>query len=54
VNGMLLVGPTIQQYLYYIVLRFRTNQIAFTADRAKIYRQVKIRKDDRNLQQILW
>jgi hypothetical protein len=50
---MFLAGPTVQ-YLYSIFLRFRTYQIAFTSGRAKIYRQVEIRKDDRNLLLILW
>ena len=53
-NDTLLVGPTIKQDLYSIVIRFRTYQIAFTADIAKMYRQVRIHKDDRKLQQILW
>ena len=47
------MGPTIQQDLYSIVLRFRTYQIAFTADIAKMYRQVRIH-EDRRLQRILW
>ena len=53
-NDTLLVGPTIQQDLYSIVLRFRTYQIAFTADIAKMYRQVRIHQYDRKLQRILW
>ena len=53
-NDTLLVGPTIQQDLYSIVLRFRTYQVAFTADIAKIYHQVRFHEDDRKLQQILW
>ena len=53
-NDTLLVGPTIQQDLYSIVLRFRTYQTAFTADIAKMYRQVRIHQDDRRLQRILW
>ena len=35
--------------MYSIVLRFRTYQIAFTADIAKIYQQVRIHEDDRKL-----
>jgi len=53
-NDTLLIGPTIQQVLYSIVLQFRTYQIAFTADIAKMYRQVRIHEDNRKLQQILW
>ena len=48
-NDTLLVGRTIQQDLYSIVLRFRTHQTAFTADIATVFRQ-----DDRRLQRILW
>ena len=53
-NDKLLAGPTIQKDLYSIVLRFRTYPIAFTADTAKRYRQVRIHQDDRKLQRILW
>jgi len=53
-NDTLLVGPTTQKDLYSIVLQFRTYQIAFTADIAKMYRQMRIHEDDRKLQQILW
>jgi hypothetical protein len=53
-NDTLLVGPKIKQDLYSLVLRFRTYEIAFTADIAKRYRQVKIHLDDRRLQRILW
>ena len=52
-NVTLLVGPTILKDLYSIVLRFRTNKIAFTADIAKMYRQVRINEDDRKLQRIV-
>jgi len=45
-NDTLLVGPTLQD-LYSIVLRFRTYQIVFTADIAKMYRQVRILEDDK-------
>jgi len=53
-NYTLLVGSTIQQDLYSIVLQFRTYQIAFTTDIAKMYHQVRIHQDDRKLQRILW
>jgi hypothetical protein len=53
-NDTLLVGPKMQQGLYSIVLQFRTYQVAFTADIAKMYCQVKIYLDDRRLQRILW
>jgi len=47
-------GPTVQQDLYSIVLRFRTHQVYFTADIAKMYRQINVHPQDRDLQRILW
>lgn len=38
-NDILQVGPTVQQDLHSIVLRFRTHQVCFTADIAKMYRK---------------
>ena len=45
-NDTLLVGPTIEQDLYSIVLQFRAYQIGFTTDIAKMYQQVRIHEDD--------
>ena len=53
-NDILQVGPTVQQDLYSLVLRFRTYQNCFTADIAQMYRQVVMNPQDRNLQRILW
>ena len=53
-NDIVQVGPTVQQDLYYIVLRFRTLQVCFTADIAKMYRQINAHPHDRDLQRILW
>jgi len=53
-NDILQVGPTVQQDLYSIVLRFRTHQVCFTSDIAKMYRQIKVHPQDQNLQRILW
>jgi len=52
-NEILQVGPSVQQDLYSIVLRFRTHQVCFTADIAKMYRQVVVHPEDRDLQRIL-
>jgi len=52
-NDTLLVGPTVQQDLFSIILRFRTYQIAFVTDIANMYHQVRMHQDDRKLQQIL-
>jgi len=53
-NDILQVGATLQQDLYSIVLRFRTHQVCFTADIAKMYRQIVVHPQDRDLQRILW
>jgi len=53
-NDTLLVGPTIQKDLYPIVLQFRIQQIAFTADITTMYHQLRLHQDDRQLQRILW
>jgi len=51
---MLLAGHTIQQYLYSIVIRFRTYQITFTADIAKMCYRVEMHQYVRYLRRILW
>jgi hypothetical protein len=53
-NDIQQVGPTVQPDLYSIVLRFRTHQVCFTADIAKMYRQIAVHPQDRDLQRILW
>lgn len=53
-NDTLMVGATVQQDLYSIMLRFRTHPIVFTADIAKMYRQIQIDSEDCKYQQILW
>jgi hypothetical protein len=53
-NDTLQVGATVQPDLYSIVLRFRTHQVRFTADIAKMYRQIIVHPQDRDLQRILW
>ncbi|XP_075211192.1 uncharacterized protein LOC142318507 [Lycorma delicatula] len=53
-NDTLIVGPTVQQDLISIVLRFRTHVYAMTADIAKMYRQVLVDPRDYDLQRIIW
>ncbi|XP_046749846.1 uncharacterized protein LOC124413362 [Diprion similis] len=53
-NDILHVGPTIQETLFSIVLRFRQHQYVVTADIVKMYRQVKVQEEQRDLQRILW
>ncbi|XP_046394969.1 uncharacterized protein LOC124162471 [Ischnura elegans] len=53
-NDILMVGPTVQQDLQSIILRFRIHQIGFTADVEKMYRQVRVDEQDCRFQRILW
>nr|XP_012135148.1 PREDICTED: uncharacterized protein LOC100874762 isoform X2 [Megachile rotundata]XP_012135760.1 PREDICTED: uncharacterized protein LOC100874762 isoform X3 [Megachile rotundata] len=53
-NDMLLTGPTIQDNLYSLLLRFRFHNYVLTADIEKMYRQVLVHPNDRKYQQILW
>jgi hypothetical protein len=52
-NDLMMIGPTIQQDLFSIVLRFRTHRYALTADVEKMYRQIQVHEDDRDLQRIV-
>lgn len=53
-NNKMMIGPTIQNELIYHLLNFRKNKIAFTADIAKIYRQILVNENDQRYQKILW
>ncbi|XP_055621978.1 uncharacterized protein LOC129765590 [Toxorhynchites rutilus septentrionalis] len=53
-NEALLTGPTIQDELLDLMLRFRKHLIALVADVTKMYRQILIHLDDIPLQRILW
>ena len=53
-NDALMVGPTIQDDLFAILMRFRIYPIALSADIAKMYRQVALDETDRNFHRILW
>ncbi|KAH8314302.1 hypothetical protein KR074_012459, partial [Drosophila pseudoananassae] len=53
-NDLLMVGPTIQEELYSILLRFRLNRFALIADIKKMYRQVMVNEADRRYQLIVW
>lgn len=54
INSLQSVGPTIQQDLVSILLRFRQHNIVMCADIEKMYRQVLITPSQRHLQCILW
>ncbi|XP_052740238.1 uncharacterized protein LOC128198496 [Bicyclus anynana] len=54
INSLQLIGPTIQDSLLSIILRFRLHKYVLTGDIEKMYRQIEINEKDRNLQLILW
>ncbi|CAG9132562.1 unnamed protein product [Plutella xylostella] len=53
-NSIQMVGPTVQDDLVSILLRFRQHKIVVSSDIAKMYRMVLVSEEQRNLQQILW
>ncbi|XP_029160297.1 uncharacterized protein LOC114932295 [Nylanderia fulva] len=53
-NDHLMIGPKLQQDLAAIVLRWRLFQYVYTADIAKMYRQISVHHEDRDYQRILW
>ncbi|XP_071057316.1 uncharacterized protein [Onthophagus taurus] len=53
-NDIQMVGPVIQDELFSVLLRFRQHTVVFTADVEKMYRQIEVEPQQRNLQRILW
>ena len=53
-NDNFLVGQTIQDDLYILLLRFRMYRYALSADIVKMFRQVLLHEEDRPFQSILW
>lgn len=53
-NQIQMVGPTVQDDLTSILLRFRMYKYVLSADVEKMYRQVSVHPSDRHLQQIIW
>ncbi|XP_015121341.1 uncharacterized protein LOC107044106 [Diachasma alloeum] len=53
-NNALMVGPTIHDDIFSLILRFRFHNYVLTGDIEKMYRQVLVRPDDRKYQRILW
>lgn len=45
-NDTLLIGPTIQDTLFAILLRFRTHMFVLTADIEKMFRQINVDSHD--------
>lgn len=53
-NDTMLIGPTIQQDIVSILLRWRKYSVVFSADIQKMYRQIWVRDQDAELQRIVW
>ncbi|XP_018574806.1 uncharacterized protein LOC108913697 [Anoplophora glabripennis] len=53
-NHLQIAGPTIQQDLLSILLRFRQHKYVVAVDIAKMYRQVLLEPEQRCLQRVLW
>ncbi|XP_029176360.1 uncharacterized protein LOC114944556 [Nylanderia fulva] len=53
-NDLLLPGPKLQAELWLILTRWRLFQVAFTTDIVKMFRQVRINREDADLQRIVW
>ncbi|XP_026467699.1 uncharacterized protein LOC113371281 [Ctenocephalides felis] len=53
-NDVLYTGPKLQQSIFEILIKFRCYKFVFTADIVKMFRQIRVRKEDQDLQRILW
>ncbi|XP_075221335.1 uncharacterized protein LOC142324293 [Lycorma delicatula] len=53
-NDTLMIGHTVQQDLFSIILRFRVHNYVIISDITKMYRQILVTQKDSNLQRILW
>ena len=53
-NDSLMVGPTIQDDLFSLLIRFRSHKYALTADIEKMYRQVLVHPDNAIYQKIIF
>lgn len=53
-NTALMVGPTIQDDLCTLLMRFRMHPIALKADITKMYRQFRVAEENWDYQKILW
>ncbi|XP_078051526.1 uncharacterized protein LOC144477665 [Augochlora pura] len=53
-NDTLLTGPTIQDDIFSLLVRFRAHTYVLTGDIEKMYRQFLVRNEDRRYQRIAW
>lgn len=54
INDLQMVGPTIQDSIFNILIRFRQYKYVLCGDIEKMYRQILVDESDRDLQLILW
>ncbi|XP_031634329.1 uncharacterized protein LOC116347753 [Contarinia nasturtii] len=53
-NQIQMLGPKLQKDLFVTIMRFRRHRIAIYADIKRMFNQVKLEKDQWNLQRIFW
>lgn len=53
-NDIQMIGPTVQEDLYSILLRFRQHKYVVTGDIEKMYRAIELNSAQRSLQQIVF
>ena len=53
-NDTLLPGPKLQQDVFDVLLRFRSNPVALGADLTEMFSQVTMAKQDRRYHRFLW
>jgi hypothetical protein len=53
-NDVLLTGPDLTNNLTSVLLRFRTEPVAVASDIEKMFYQVKVQNDDRNVLRFYW
>lgn len=54
INDIQIAGPNLQENLADIVLRFRFHRYVCTADIKKMFKQIRVHRDDLHYQKILW
>lgn len=53
-NDTLMVGPTLQDDLRHIIMRWRMHPICLSADIVKMYRQIRVNTEDADFQRLVW
>lgn len=53
-NETLMAGPTLQDDIFCLILRFRLPRYVLTGDIEKMFLQFQVRKEDRKYQRLIW